>query len=132
MPTKTVRKPVATPATTAASAKKMSYTFQNGATIKGTMEQIVAYGKLTNQKIDMSKITGNSVPKGYYNSSSKGLIKISEMHDTHLRNAIVKNATAALTSLQNSKLTNKQFLVRWTMAGSSALIAELVAELNKR
>jgi hypothetical protein len=132
MSTKTLRKPSALVATFTSTPSKLTYKFKNGAQITGTVEQIVSFGAILKEKVDLLKIKGG-VPQGYYNSSSKGLIKITDMHDTHLRNSIVKASISALNDLQNSKtLSNKQFLNRWTTSGNSVKITELVNELTKR
>jgi hypothetical protein len=54
----------------------------NGLALRGTKEQI----------IEVAQVMGYNNPflEDYYDSSSKGLIRIDEMETVHLRNAIIK------------------------------------------
>lgn len=60
----------------------MKVTLPNGLVVEGTDIQVLE----TLAKLGYDSILGTE----YYHSSSKGLIKISEMETTHLRNAILK------------------------------------------
>ena len=60
---------------------KMQITLENGLTISGSQDEV--YGVM--RKLGYGEQNGK-----FYNSSSKGLILISEMETSHLRNAVLK------------------------------------------
>lgn len=109
--------------------KKMIYNFSNGSTIEGDLEQLVKIAEILGEKLDTSKIHERA--KGYYLSNSKGVIKISEMNDIHLRNAIQK-ATVTYFSNISRTISNEQWMNQYLSFQDDSLVQELFAELQKR
>lgn len=62
-----------------------------------------------------NKILEENNPKMYYNSSSKGLIKISDMADEHLRNAMLKLTREAVLKELNRLKTQPLGIVSQTL-----------------
>lgn len=57
----------------------MVYTFPNGVKVEGTVDQVKQAAKAFGYNFEMH---------GYYNSSSRGLVRITEMDTRHIRNAM--------------------------------------------
>jgi hypothetical protein len=110
------------------TADVIEHTFADGTKFTGTFEQIekVAYA------LGM-KITGLSrVPKGYYMSESQGLVKVSDMHDHHIRRALVKRSKDYLTEIYSKDDTNDEFLQKYLDLTNDKSVVELFTELQKR
>ena len=60
----------------------MRVTLNNGMTLEGTVEQVAAAAKALGQSLGNDGV--------FYMSESRGLVKISDMDDTHLQNALRK------------------------------------------
>lgn len=99
----------------------MEVKLKDGTIIKGTPEQISR----------VIKVMGEEDESGvYYHSASKGTVKISEMHDLHLRNAICK-LYRDWTAQLNTKPV-KEFLNLIKAGPSTPTILAMVEELGKR
>lgn len=115
-------------------SEKINHKFENGLEVTGTLEEITTIAKTLGLKLDLTKflaVNGGSL-KGYYNSTSRGVIKISDMSDVHLRRALLKRARIYYTEIFDSKDSNKVFLGKFTELVNDRLIKELYTELSKR
>lgn len=101
----------------------MRYQLKSGAWIEGTQEQINAV------RVSL----GEFIPDGrHYNSSSRGIVLISNMETTHLRNAIRKMYREWVESLDNT-LSNHDFVLRLRSGPNTDItLLGLVAELQRR
>lgn len=125
MPTITAKRKTATKPV--AKGKIIEYTFEGGVKFAGTFEQL--------QKVATTlgmKISGVSVPRGYYDSESKGIVKISTMNDFHLRNALVKRTREYYAGIYSASDTNKQFLDKFHGLVDDQIVSDLHLELSKR
>jgi hypothetical protein len=114
------------------SVKTQKYKLKSGAEISGTVEQILATAKAVGETVDLSRLDVTSL-KGYYKSDKMGLIKISDMNEMHLRNAIIKQTKRYFESLVNVKgLTKTQWLQKYVGLAEDSIIVELTNELIKR
>jgi hypothetical protein len=121
-----------TTATKKAAVKKtvdvIEHTFTDGTKFTGTIEQI----KKVASALGM-KVTGLSkVPKGYYMSESQGLVKVSEMHDHHIRRALVKRSKDYFTEIYSKDDTINKFLQKYLDLTNDKSVVELFTELQKR
>ena len=113
---------------------KISHKFDNGLEVTGTLEEIITIAKTLSLKFDVSAFlakNGGSL-SGYYNSTSRGVIKIDSMSDMHLRRALLKRARIYYTEIFDAKDTNREFQKKFTQLALDRLISELYAELSKR
>lgn len=108
----------------------MKYTFKNGAKVEGTYDQIEKMAIALSEKIDTTKIDG--IIAGYYKSETKGLVKITEMAEFHLRNALVKRGKEQLEILRKKKVDTKNFLKDFISLAEDKVVVELFTELAKR
>jgi hypothetical protein len=112
--------------------KTIFYKFANGVEMKGSFEQIAATAKMFGEKIDGTKVDISSLPSGYYPSESKGLIKISDMSDYHIRRALLKRAKEYFGTIYNADDNNSVFLNKFVSLSDDSLIIALYNELAKR
>ena len=117
------RKPVATKA-----EAKIKHKFPDGTEVTGTFEQLTAIAKALGGKL--VGVKGSA--RGFYPSESKGLVKISEMNDFHLRRALVKRSKDYFTEVFDKTDTNTQFLKKYTGLTDDTIIQDLYNELSKR
>lgn len=101
---------------------KMKVTLPNGLTLEGLPEQVA----------DTARRLGVSLGEDgvYYMSSSLGLVKISEMGEQHLRNAILKRERARLDELKSLDL--KTFLRKLANGTDDITTLAMVRELAGR
>ena len=110
----------------------MNYTFKNGVKVEGTLDQINIVAKSLKEVINPKNITG-TLPRGYYVSSTKGIMKITDMQDVHIRNALLKQSKEHFEVLQKEKgLKNTEFCVKYTQLTDKPLVIDLYSELEKR
>ena len=124
------RKSVTASASTVSTEKKINYVFENGMEINGTIDQIEKVAKTMGLKVNYKSIGYR--PVGFYPSASKGMVKISEMIDYHLRRALLKEAKEYYAAMYSPDDTNQTFLKKFTGMAENALIIELFTELSKR
>lgn len=109
----------------------MNYTLKSGAKVEGTVDQIITICKSVGETVDLSQIS--ETPSGFYASETKGLVKISEMNEHHLRNALLKQSKEHFETLgKKSTLTNIQFLKEYASLTEKSVVVELFSELSKR
>lgn len=98
----------------------MKVTLSNGLVIEGDQTQVVE----TVKKLGFNL-------RGYYNSESKGLVKITDMHTSHLRNAILKYYEDWVNGLHS--ISNPQVLVERLITGiDDEMWIDMVKEYNTR
>lgn len=69
--------------------------------------------------------------RGKYNSS-KGVLKLSEMNEHHIRRAIVKRKVDLLLNCYTAEETNLEFLQKVALISRDRVINSLKRELRKR
>jgi hypothetical protein len=108
----------------------MKYKFKSGAEVEGTVEQILEVAKALGETVSLD----SALLTGYYVSEHSGLLKISEMQERHLRNALLKRAKKFYEELgkNSSSLTLPNFLENFTALVEDKVIYQLFAELAKR
>lgn len=109
---------------------KIKYVFPSGTEIVGTIDELEKFAKASGVKLDYTKI--GVIPKGYYPSESKGLVKISSMTDYHLRRALLKRAKDYYAEVYESSDTNKVFLGKFLNLSEDPIVVSLFTELKKR
>lgn len=112
-------------------AKKFDYTFKDGTNVSATLPQLEKIAKGLGEKLDYKKL--GVTPRGYYASESRGLTKISEMNEYHIRRALLKTAKDYFTSLGTDLTTPVgTFLIQFTNLTEDPTIQDLYAELSRR
>jgi hypothetical protein len=110
------------------SAEVIEHTFSDGTKFVGTFDQLEKVASALGMKI-----TGvGKTPRGYYMSDSKGLVKITEMNDHHIRRALVKRSKDYFTEVYLKDDTNKEFLRKYTDLTLDNVVVDLFNELQKR
>ena len=115
----------------------MKYTFKGGSTVEGTLDQIMTVAAALGETVVLSKVSGiTSIPKGYYNSSTKGLQAIKDMNAAHIKNALLKRARDYYESLVSFNIGTQSkktdFLQAFTSMVNDTQIQDLYTELAKR
>lgn len=108
-------------------AQKWKHVF-DGTEVTGTLEQLQSIAKSMGCKLTNFK----TCPRGYYPSKSKGMMKISEMNDWHIRRALVKRSTDYLNGIYDNKNTNSEFLSKFAKLIDDQVVSDLFTELKKR
>ena len=116
------------PAAKSATSGKIKHTFPDGTVVTGTFDQLSAIAKALGCKL--TGVAGSQ--RGFYNSESKGLVKISGMNDFHIRRALVKRSKDYFTEIFDKNDTNREFLKKYTGLTDDTTIIDLYNELNKR
>lgn len=119
--------PASTPATT------VEYIFSNGVTLNGTAEQLLQYATLIGESINPTRL-GGVIPRGYYYSTSHGLVKISDMDTVYLVNALNKRTVDYYSKIRpkTKDFDLKQYLSDYLALTDSPEIEEMFTELSKR
>ena len=79
----------------------MKHTFKNGTTVEGSFSR--------EQLKEIAKVFGESIYP-VYRSYTKGDIPVDEMHETHLRNAILLHLREYFTQKNFKNMDNESFL----------------------
>lgn len=112
--------------------KHMNYHFKNGLKVEGTYEQIITIAKTIKEPIEPGKIVGE-IPRGFYISEKNGIMKISDMNDIHIRNALLKQSKQHFEFLQKEKnIKNTEFLQKFMALADKPTVTDLFSELSKR
>jgi hypothetical protein len=98
-------------------------TLPNGMIFEGTAAQL----------LEVKKALGIFVENGvHYNSSTKGIIEIAKMEDTHIKNAVRKLITTKVQAM-DTRATNRDFLTNLqNLTAGDVTLVGLVMELAKR
>lgn len=107
----------------------MKYVFSNGSQVEGTLEQIMKVAEVFGEKVDKAKILER--PKGYYFSESKGVVKISDMNEVHIRNAITKSTIKYFSELPKA-VPISDWMASYFNFQEDILLQELFEELETR
>ena len=110
--------------------EKIKYTFPSGLEVNGTIEEIEKIAKSLGVKVDYRSV--GLVPRGYYPSESRGLTKISDMSDFHIRRALLKRSKDYFASIFEASDSNKVFLGKFLNLTEDSIIQDLFGELKKR
>ena len=113
---------------------KITHKFASGLEVSGTFEEIAAVATALGQKLDLTELykkNGEHI-SGYYPSESKGLIKIADMQDFHIRRALLKRAKEYYSNVFDAKDENEKFLMKFVALVDDRLVKELFLELQKR
>lgn len=105
----------------------LDYVFPDGTKFTGTLKQLETVAAALGHRIDL-----DVAPRGYYKSESKGIVKISEMNDFHIRRALLKRSKDYYTEVFKADDTNAQFLKKYTGLTEDAVVIDLFTELSKR
>lgn len=104
----------------------MKATMPDGTILEGTPEEVEEY---------LKAVSGKS-PTEYYNSKTKGWIKISEMNSSHIRNAFLKLYREWLDSAPSWRMAIKpdpKTFVRYIANGFANITAlAMLKELKSR
>lgn len=108
----------------------MKYTFKNGATVEGTVEQVLNVAKSLGEIVNLKGQT----PEGYYDSEHSGLMKISDMDIRHIRNAMLKRVRKNVEILtKKTNLSEMDFRDKfWSLLGDDDILENLDNELENR
>ncbi len=109
------------------------YVFENGVTLTGTAEQLLQYAGLIGEIVNPARF-GGTIPKGYYHSSTHGLVKISDMDTVHLVNALNKRTVDYYNAIRpkHKDFDLKKYLSDYLALTDSPEIEEMYSELSKR
>jgi hypothetical protein len=110
--------------------KTITYKFENGVETTGTIEQLLKVAEALGEKLRPETI--DSVPRGYYLSSSKGLVRIDSMSDFHIRRALVKRAKTYMDSIFDTADDNATFMKKFINLTDDTAIIDLFNELSER
>lgn len=106
----------------------LSYTFKNGTVVNGTLEQILQVAEILGEKVDNLE----EIPSGYYPSSSRGLVRIEDMNEVHIKNAINKIAYTYYQNLGKEDIDIGEYCARFVLLAEEPKLQELYGELLKR
>ena len=110
------------------ATKVITHKFENGREFTGTITELQAVAKTLGLAL-----TGISdVPRGYYNSATDGLVKITDMHSFHIRRALLKSTTDYMKKVFSGKDTNSDFLKKYGGLTEQPVIIDFLNELVKR
>jgi hypothetical protein len=110
--------------------KPITYKFENGVETTGTIEQLLKVAEALGEKLRPETI--DSVPRGYYLSSSKGLVHVNSMTDFHIRRALVKRAKTYMDSIFDAADDNATFMKKFINLTDDTAIIDLFNELSER
>lgn len=103
----------------------MKVILPNGITVEGTLDQINSVRKTFGYDALFS-------PDGvHYKSQSRGVIKIADMNDTHIKNAIRKIWANAISSIDTT-VSNQEFITTLNKPATDLTLIGLLAELISR
>ena len=125
----TARKATTVKASVTSTAEKIEHTFENGLKVSGTMDQLTSIAKAMGLKLVGVKAPGL---RGFYPSESKGLVKISDMNDYHIRRALLKRAKDYFADVFDKEDSNEKFLKKFISLSEDEIIVDLYTELAKR
>lgn len=115
----------------AATGSTMTYVCSDGTRFTGDPKNILRILNASAEKIDISQFEG-SLP-GFYNSKSRGLIKISDMNSGHIRRALAKKGAIYFTNLgAETHISDKLFSEKFIQFAEDSEIVQLFEELTRR
>lgn len=111
----------------------VEYSFSDGVTLTGTAEQLLKYAAFIGESINPTRL-GGVIPRGYYFSTSHGLVKIADMDTVHLVNALNKRTVDYYNNIRpkTKDFDLKQYLHDFLSLVESPEIEEMYMELSGR
>ena len=111
----------------------VEYSFSDGVTLTGTAEKLLKYAAFIGESINPTRL-GGIIPRGYYYSTSHGLVKISDMDTVHLVNALNKRTVDYYNNIRpkHKDFDLKQYLADYLALTESPEVEEMFTELSKR
>lgn len=111
---------------------KITFKTRSGAIIQGTIEEVLRVAAALGETVDISKLSGVDSLPGYYNSSSKGLIPISSMTESHIKMALLKRVREYYDDLKKdaASISNLEFKSRFVNLANDKVIQELYKSLK--
>ena len=109
----------------------LTYKFKDGTEVSGSIEKIEKVASAFGEKIDLSVFKGK-IPRGYYPSETKGMIKISTMNEYHLRRALLKRGKDYLAEIYDANDEANIFLKKFVNLSEDPIIQDLYMEILKR
>ena len=106
----------------------LTYTFKNGSVVNGTLDQIMKMAAILGETV----VGITDVPKGYYHSGTKGIMKIADMNEVHIKNALNKIAYSYYQNLGKEKIEIYEYLKKFTELVQEPKLNELFEELQSR
>jgi hypothetical protein len=110
------------------TTKVITHRFENGREFTGTITELQAVAKA----LGLALVGISDVPRGYYNSTTDGLVKIVDMHSFHIRRALLKATTDYMKKVFTGKDTNSDFLKKYAGLTDQPVIVDFLNELVKR
>lgn len=108
---------------------KLTYKFKAGP-VDGTLDQIIAIGAILKEPVNADLL--ENLPDGYYNSSTRGILKVADMDTKYLRNAIIRRIVDYYQILGKEELTITEFLNKFVKFQEDKEVNSLFEELVKR
>ena len=106
----------------------ITHKFPNGREFTGSLKELQAVAVALGQPI----IGLTTTPKGYYNSSSDGLVEIKSMNSHHIRRTILNVGVEYLKNVFVSKDTNSVFIKKFSGLIEDQTIQDMLFELVAR
>jgi len=110
--------------------KKYTYTFPGGLEMTGTLAQLEDQARKNRHSLNYSVL--GVCPRGHYNSATKGIVKISDMHSYHIKQAVSKRMKDYLTEHCNRDTPSKTYVKNFFALGTDTILQDLLNELGRR
>lgn len=104
--------------------KSVRTVLPNGTVIEGSVDDVARLLKAAE--------VSSEIPPGFYFSASKGLVKVSDMHLDHVKNALFRRYTLWIESLRDITDTNLLIVALQEGPESDRQIADLMVELVRK
>lgn len=92
---------------------KLHYTFNDAVQVIGTLGQIDDIATKLGLEVDYTKLMeSNGLKNEYYESTTLGLVKVTDMQIDHLRHALLKQLRNFFTKESFKDVSNEEFLKR--------------------
>lgn len=108
--------------------KSFKHKFPNGSEFTGTLDELSKVAIALKQPL----IGIEDLPRGYYTSSTDGIVKISNMHSFHIRRALLKATNDYMKKVFDAEDTNTKFIEKYAGIINDTLIQDFLNELVAR
>ena len=106
----------------------INHTFPNGTKFSGSFDELV----IVSNALGFSLKGVSNVPRGYYPSETKGVVKISEMNEYHQRRALLKRSTDYLKTIFEAEDSIPTFLKKFTDLPGDPIVQDLYSALSNK